>query len=126
MKAFGVALAVSLAVLFTAGEGRADFFGGKALHFACTDGDSDAILEPLCRGYIMGVYDSRVPAPGPGENRTRWKGGWTACVPLDKVYGDILVKVKKWMGRVSRESSIWRQDSASLVAAAVSETWPCP
>ena len=59
MKVYALALAVSLAVLFTAGEGLAR--PGQELNKVCLAGEGegvDALTSfGICLGYIEGVYD---------------------------------------------------------------------
>ena len=68
MKVYALALAVSLAVLFTAGEGRAYYMTGQRLNVACSD-EENFFNKGLCSGYVQGVYDAGKPVPGPGQDR---------------------------------------------------------
>jgi len=67
-----LALAVSLAVLFMAGEGRADFFDGQKLNNLC----SSDYLKSLgfCDGYVLGVFDAGKVVDKDIRKR-HWKGG---------------------------------------------------
>jgi hypothetical protein len=118
VKVYALALAVSLAVLFTAGEGRAK--SGQELNEACSD--EIYFNKGLCSGYINGVFDvAEVFDEDP--NKSQWYGGWTACVPAGVKVGQLVEVVKKWLREHPED---WHYNASSLVAEAFSKTWPCP
>jgi hypothetical protein len=121
MKALGVALA--LAILLTANEGRAagGYISGQRLNELCSD-ESTSFNEGLCWGYIAGVYDAG-KALDTATNKRQWSAGWTACVPDGVLAGQLVEVVKKWL-RAHPER--WHYAADSVVAGAVHETWPCP
>jgi hypothetical protein len=125
MKALCVALAVSLAVLFTNNDGRADaYYSGQMLNELCSDENNAAgFTEGFCWGYILGAYDSGEEVPGPGTNRREWDGGWTACTPDEVLVGQLAEVVRKWL-RAHPEG--WHHTGSSQVARALHEAWPCP
>jgi hypothetical protein len=95
MKALGVALA--LAILLTANEGRAagGYISGQRLNELCSD-ESTSFNEGLCWGYIAGVYDAG-KALDTATNKRQWSAGWTACVPDGVLAGQLVEVVKKWL-----------------------------
>jgi hypothetical protein len=120
MKFSALALAVSLAVLFTAGEGRAT--SGQELNEFCSYEDA-SFGEGVCFGYVDGVYDAGREVPGLGTNRLEWPGLWTACVPKAVTLGQLVEVVKKWLREHPED---WHYGADGQVARAFSETWPCP
>ncbi len=120
MKALGVALAVSLAVLFTAGEGRAGYMDGQRLNEGCAAGLA-SYNEGVCLGYVQGVYDAGKVLDAATDKR-QWVDGWTACVPDTVKTGQLKAVVMKWL-REHPEG--WHYTGNSQVARAFAETWPC-
>ena len=125
MRGLILGLAVGLAVLLTAGEGRADFFDGQKLNEVCNDGerdDQDSLIPfGQCMGYIAGVYDAGKVLDTATDKR-QWKGGWTACVPDGVPAGQLKEVVKKWL-RAHPER--WHYAAGGLVARAFDESFPC-
>jgi len=120
MKVYALALAVSLAVLFTAGEGRAGYIQGQGLNGFCSAEDS-FFSDGLCSGYIEGVYDAG-ELLDKATNKKQWDGGWTACRPDGVKVGQLVEVVKKWLREHPED---WHYNAASLVAHAFHKTWPC-
>jgi hypothetical protein len=120
MKALGVALA--LAILLTANEGRAagGYISGQRLNELCSD-ESTSFNEGLCWGYIAGVYDAG-KALDTATNKRQWSAGWTACVPDGVLAGQLVEVVKKWL---REHPSEWHLGAGGLVAAAFDEAFPC-
>ena len=125
MRGLILGLAVGLAVLFTAGDGRADYFDGQMLYDRCQKGDADGIDSLTsfgqCLGYVLGVYDSAPILDAAAEKR-QWDGGWTACVPEGVEAGQLTAVVKKWL-RAHPEK--WHVHASGLVARAFQEAFPC-
>jgi hypothetical protein len=118
MKVYALALTVSLAVLFTANDGRADdYMQGQRLNTLCS-GDTAAAL--VCSGYIQGVHDA---GQEPTPVSKKWRGGWEACVPGGVLVGQLKAVVTKWL---SEHPEKWHFHAEGLVAQALTETWPCP
>ena len=117
MRGLILGLAVGLAVLLTAGEGRADYLNGQKLYDSCKDED----LALYCIGYIVGVYDAG-EVLDPASDKRRWVDGWTACVPDGVLAGQLVEVVKKWLREHPAE---WHYEADSLVAAALQEAFPC-
>ena len=119
MRGMILGLAVGLAVLLTAGEGRADLYSGQDLNEACNAGDTFSTGE--CVGYIGGVYDAGKVLDR-GTKKRQWNGGWTACVPEGVKAGQLMEVVKKWL---REHPSEWHLGAGGLVAAAFDEAFPC-
>ena len=118
MRGVLLALAVSLAVLFTAGEGRAGYMSGQNLNEKCHE---TGMPYAQCAGYIQGVYDAG-KILDPDTDKRQWKGGWTACVPDSVSTGQLVAVVKKWLREHPED---WHHTGNSQVARAFDETWPC-
>ncbi|MDP6927129.1 MAG: Rap1a/Tai family immunity protein [Rhodospirillales bacterium] len=118
MKGLVLALAVGLAVLFTASEGRGGFIKGQELYNDCS-ADDGSFSVGSCFGYIIGVVDA---GKGVGR-RIEWQGGWSACIPKG-VTGDQMVEVVKKSLRAHPED--WHYEANGLVARALDEAFPCP
>jgi hypothetical protein len=118
MRGLILGLAVGLAALLTAGEGRADYLNGQKLYDSCKDED----LALYCIGYIVGVYDAGIGI-GIGTDKRQWYDTWAACVPEGRVSAGQLVEVvKKWM---REHPANWHFGAASLVAEALRDSFPC-
>jgi len=119
MKIFVLALAVSLAVLFAASDGRAAevYFTGQILKEVCSGTSS------MCTGYIMGFYDAGDHLSGPpGLNRKKWGNGSEACMPDGVKVDQLKEVVMKWL---REHPEYWHASADSLAASAVSDAWPC-
>ena len=119
MKVYALALAVSLAVLFTAGEGRAAYLSGNGLNEACSS--DNYFSDGQCLGYIQGVYDARVLLDK-AIIKKQWDGNWTACVPVSVSAGQLKEVVKKYLREHPEQ---WHYSANSTVARAFDETFPC-
>jgi hypothetical protein len=118
MRGLILGLAVGLAVLLTAGEGRAGFLNGQQLNEIC---NADALEQIQCSAYIQGVYDAGTLI-AEGIDKRQWQGGWTSCVPDDVKLVQLKAVVKKWLREHPAE---WHYFAAGLVAAALQEAFPC-
>ena len=94
MRGMILALAVSLAVLFMAGEGRADYKSGQDLNEVCSG--ERYVSKGECIGYIQGVYDAGKLLDA-ATNKRQWVGGWSACLPDRMKVGQLVAVVKKWL-----------------------------
>ena len=119
MRGMILGLAVGLAVLLTAGEGRADYLDGQDLNKACNAGD--AFSKGECLGYIEGVHDAGKVLDR-GTDKRQWISGWTACVPDGVSAGQLVEVVKKWLREHPAE---WHYAAGGLVTAAFEEAFPC-
>ena len=120
MRGLILGLAVGLAVLLTAGEGRAAYNLGQKLNEYC--GAEYGSLEwGVCAGYVMGVYDAGKVLDKATDKR-QWSGGWTACVPKGVSAGQLMEVVKKWL---REHPSEWHLGAGGLVAEAFDEAFPC-
>ena len=119
MRGLILGLAVGLAVLLTAGEGRADYLDGQDLNKACNAGDTFSTGQ--CLGYIEGVYDAG-EVLDPASDKRQWQGGWTSCLPDRVEAGQLTAVVKKWL---REHPELWHLAADGLVAYALEETFPC-
>ena len=118
MRGLILGLAVGLAVLLTAGEGRAAFLNGQQLNEIC---NADKLKEVWCTAYIQGVSDAGRVLDAATDKR-QWDGGWTACAPDGVKLGQLKGVVKKWLREHPAE---WHYFAAGLVAASFQEAFPC-
>ena len=125
MRGMILGLAVGLAVLLTAGEGRAGYVNGQSLNEECRDGerDDEDSLIPFgqCVGYIQGVYDAGRVLDAATDKR-QWEGGWTSCVPDSVLAGQLKEVVMKWL---REHPADWHYEADNLVARAFQEAFPC-
>lgn len=119
MRGLILGLAVGLAVLLTAGEGRADFLSGQDLNEMCSS--DNLYSEGACLGYIEGVYDAGL-AIDTDPNKRRWPGLVRACVPDDVSAGQLKEVVKK---RLRENPAEWHYEADYIVARAFQEAFPC-
>jgi hypothetical protein len=118
MRGLILGLAVGLAVLLTAGEGRADYLHGQGLNEICSA--DEYCLEPMPRLYRRRLRRREVLDPA--SDKRRWYVRLTACVPDGVSAGQLVEVVKKWL-REHPEN--WHYGADSLVAAALQEAFPC-
>ena len=92
-----------------------NFENGNSLHNFCQEGDG-SFQKIVCVAYIVGVVD----AVGGARNGI---DGLVFCPPKDITRMQTTEIVKKWLN----DNPSNRNFVASfLVAAALSEAWPCP
>ena len=124
MRGMILGLAVGLAVLLTAGEGRAQglhvYQIGHALNEVC---NSDYTVSPSvpCGYYVMGVYDAATMLDA-ATNKRLWRNGFTACVPKGVSAGQLEEVVKKWL---REHPADWHYAAADLVAVSFEAAFPC-
>ncbi len=119
MRGLILGLAVGLAVLLTAGEGRAGYYSGQKLNEVC---NNDSLVSVgLCFGYILGVYDAGKVLDEATDKR-QWQSGFTSCVPDGVKPGQLKEVVSKWL---QQHPENWHYRANSLVAAALEWGFPC-
>ena len=105
-------------VMSWASPGWAGFKAGNELFAECQVAKTDNTYyqRGYCLGYIVGAFDASAGADG-------GVGGITFCAPVGVESGQVQDIVVKWLD----DNPQHRHHSAhSLVAAALSEVWPCP
>ena len=117
MRGLILGLAVGLAVLLTAGEGRAQerFLNGQKLNEYCNGGDR------ACMGYVMGIFDGVRMIVAAGESYR--PDDFRECVPEGVAASQLTEVVKKWLREYS---ALWHFSADALVTKAFKDAFPCP
>ena len=130
MKIRILALAVSLAALFTASEGRATLnsllpLSTKDWVNACFMEDQN--LNGVCYGFAVAVLESRYSGWPPQPFRWEYDTGIVeACLTakLAKGHiGEVIEPVADWL---KGHPDIWSRPARSMIPFAMAEIWPCP
>jgi hypothetical protein len=108
-------LAAALVALAVSGPAWADILDGNILHKVCADEDNP-INQGICLGFSVGVFDAL-------DDLDEIPGGFKFCPPSTSITG----------GQVSDIVTLWlannpqyrHKNADSLVAAALSEAFPC-
>ena len=126
MKVYALALAVSLAVLFTAGEGRANEWlksetlanvTGGLLHEACSENTPQSGM--FCIGFIQGVLNSAYDV---GSGGVAWRVFGPVCFPPTVSMGQLVEVAKK---SLLAHPERWHYPASDLVAGAMEDAFSC-
>ena len=91
----------------------ADFESGNSLYESCSA--DRGFGSAYCMAYCIGVAD----VLGDGEVSV---GAFTACIPTSSTQGQVADVVSNWLARNPEQR---HYSAASLVAAALDESFPC-
>ena len=91
-----------------------DFLDGNVLHERCQD-ETGGINDGYCFGYLAGVVDAM-------RGRDGRTGDITFCFQSNVSLRQVRDVVKNWLNANPQHRNY---NADSLVAAALSEVWPC-
>ena len=122
MRGLILGLAVGLAVLLTAGEGRA--MTGQKLAEVCAnlapESPEDLIKFGRCFGYVEAIVDTGTLDEV--TNKTKYDGGRTVCKPKTATQGQVVEVVKRFLKEFPQT---WHIGADMIVAAALEWGFPC-